>query len=407
MRLYTHTHTDTSSKIKNLVNNKIKINKIYSKSYAGNNYKIAGITLIALVITVIILIILAGITIGTLKNFSLFDKAKKAKKDYTSSQKQEENRLNEYESQISEAEGNDNYTNIYKGKTWNFDYTGGEQMFQVPADGIYKLETWGASGNTPSNLPVENCGYGGYAVGNIQLKKDEILYINVGGQGQDGIATIAKGGYNGGGNGKDWSDGRGAGGGGGATHIAKISGILQSIGYTDAVTNQKVCIVAGGGGGVGGYKWQKKWKVGSGGGIKGGTGETTWEGAYFRGHGGTQEDAGKFEHNYYNLFEVNSHKGSNAEFGQGGSNGNSSGNMSGGGGGLWGGAYCTNCSGAGGGGSGYIGNSLLSEKHMAGYNVETSDDETTKTISTTKVSETSIEDYAKKGNGYAKITCIK
>ena len=60
-----------------------------------------------------------------------------------------------------------------------------------------------------------------------------------------------------------------------------------------------------------------------------------------------------------------------------------------------------------GGGSGYIGNRLLFNKHMTGYNVETSDDESTKTITTTNVSEEPMSDYAKKGNGYAKITCLE
>ena len=59
------------------------------------------------------------------------------------------------------------------------------------------------------------------------------------------------------------------------------------------------------------------------------------------------------------------------------------------------------------GGSGYIGNRLLFNKHMTGYNVETSDDESTKTITTTNVSEEPMSDYAKKGNGYAKITCLE
>jgi len=40
------------------------------------------------------------------------------------------------------------------------------------------------------------------------------------------------------------------------------------------------------------------------------------------------------------------------------------------------------------------------------YNCEESTDESTKTVSTTNVSETPISNYAKKGNGYAKITYI-
>lgn len=62
---------------------------------------------------------------------------------------------------------------------------------------------------------------------------------------------------------------------------------------------------------------------------------------------------------------------------------------------------------SGGGGSGYIANSQLTNKHMAGYNVETSEDESTKTITTTDVSEEPTADYAKIGNGYTKITCIE
>ena len=41
------------------------------------------------------------------------------------------------------------------------------------------------------------------------------------------------------------------------------------------------------------------------------------------------------------------------------------------------------------------------------YNCEKSTEESTKTISTIKVSETPISKYAKKGNGYAKITIIE
>lgn len=62
--------------------------------------------------------------------------------------------------------------------------------------------------------------------------------------------------------------------------------------------------------------------------------------------------------------------------------------------------------GGGGGGSGYIGNSLLTDKHMAGYEVTTSDDESTKTISVENHSATPTADYAKEGNGYARISLV-
>lgn len=43
---------------------------------------------------------------------------------------------------------------------------------------------------------------------------------------------------------------------------------------------------------------------------------------------------------------------------------------------------------------------------MTCYNCTTSNDESTKTISTTNVSSTATSDYAKSGNGYARITFI-
>ena len=60
----------------------------------------------------------------------------------------------------------------------------------------------------------------------------------------------------------------------------------------------------------------------------------------------------------------------------------------------------------GGGGSGYIGNSLLKDKVMYCYNCEESNEESTKTISTTCNEETPTSYCAKKGNGYARITLV-
>lgn len=60
----------------------------------------------------------------------------------------------------------------------------------------------------------------------------------------------------------------------------------------------------------------------------------------------------------------------------------------------------------GGGGAGYIGNSELKNKHMTCYSCSTSTAESTKTISVTNVSSSPLVDYAKEGNGYAKITFI-
>ena len=60
----------------------------------------------------------------------------------------------------------------------------------------------------------------------------------------------------------------------------------------------------------------------------------------------------------------------------------------------------------GAGGSGYIGNSLLTDKTMYCYNCTESSEESTKTVSTTCAEETPTENCAKKGNGYARITYI-
>lgn len=290
----------------------------------------------------------------------------------------------------------------------DYSYTGNVQTASL-LPGTYKLEVWGASGNTPTSLTANQFGYGGYSVGDLQLQNAQNLFICVGGQGQSGIATIATGGYNGGGSGKDWSDGRGAGGGGGATHIATISGTLSDIGYTNAITNNKLLIVAGGGGGVGDHTGlfdTTICKAGSGGGCTGGQGDSSYGDCYYIGSGGTQTAAGEFLTNNPNP-SLSDYYGSAAGFGYGSSYGSSTGNVSGGGGGLYGGAFCVNYSGAGGGGSGYL-SPLLTNKHMAGYNVTESSNPNTLTTKltnvNTQVSTTAEVDKAKKGDGYARIT---
>ena len=55
-----------------------------------------GITLVALVITIIILLILAGISIASLTNQGLFQKAQNAKTESEAARVNELNTLNEY-----------------------------------------------------------------------------------------------------------------------------------------------------------------------------------------------------------------------------------------------------------------------------------------------------------------------
>ena len=60
-----------------------------------------GITLVALVITIIILLILAGISISTLTNTGIFEKAKEAKKASENAEKEQRETLGEYEKELN------------------------------------------------------------------------------------------------------------------------------------------------------------------------------------------------------------------------------------------------------------------------------------------------------------------
>lgn len=288
---------------------------------------------------------------------------------------------------------------FYEGQTvFDFDYTGGEQTFTAPVSGTYKLETWGAQGGY---FPNWQMGYGGYSSGYMQINKDNIFYIAVGGSGNivniNDYSKIAKGGYNGGGAGA-----RGhlskyvpGGGGGGATSIQNsLIGDGQLKNYKNNISN--IIIVSGGGGGAGGYAGLS----GAGGGFKGSnsfsrTSETsTWGG----------NSIGGSQNNGY-MFGIGQSANDKTISGGFGSEGNG-----GAGGGFYGGFVNINegeySNDASSGGSGYIGNSLLKNKVMYCYNCEESSEENTKTISTTCSEETPTENCAKKGNGYARITLV-
>ena len=278
-------------------------------------------------------------------------------------------------------------------KAWKFDYSGSEETFTAPYTGYYKLETWGAQGGNAmaDGVPQkETGGYGAYSTGIVKLNEGDTLYINVGGKGEDAKDQTAgsPGGYNGGGTGGKDSNGssgyRGdepGAGGGGATHIATTTGLLSSLeGKTDTVL-----MVSGAGGGG---SWTNA--GGSGGGLFGVNGT------------------------YKTLISKGGSQTTGYAFGQGGTG---SANQAGGGGG--GAGYFGGYGGAGdgydgspgAGGSGYIANTNLVSttsltKHMACYNCATSLSGSKYTITTKNVSETPTEDYAKKGNGYAKINYI-
>ena len=300
---------------------------------------------------------------------------------------------------LNQAKDSSSYNRTF----WVFNYKGKENTFKASLTGKYKLEVWGAQGGNVDSTHIG--GYGGYSTGTVTLNKNDNLYINVGGQGIfSSSASTFSGGYNGGGNGRRFGeDTKGVGTGGGATHIATTSGLLKNL----SSNKDSILIVAGGGGG-GAYPYfgSNNWYSSNGGNAGGYVGNSavgvsgySYSANWYPCLGGSQSTMSSFigggERKY---------NGNVGTFGQGGFYNVSNASSAGGGGGYYGGASCRNWS--GGGGSGYIGSSLLTNKAMYCYNCNTSDDESTKTISTTDVSETPISQYAKIGNGYAKITYL-
>ena len=156
------------------------------------------------------------------------------------------------------------------------------------------------------------------------------------------------------------------GNGGGATHIAKVTGQLSSL----SNNLSDILMVSGGGGG----------------GLL--SGDTDYSGKEAGGISGSGDNSANQTTGY--------------AFGQG----ESGTNVSGGGSGLYGG-YKGTSSKSGGAGSGYIGNSLVSNKKMVGYNVPTSSAESTKTESVNEASETPVSGKPKSGNGFAKIKFLR
>ena len=269
---------------------------------------------------------------------------------------------------------------FYSGQTvFNFDYTGGEQTFTAPISGTYRLETWGSQGGSGVNkntdygnndYSLREGGYGGYASGIFKLEKSSKKFINVGGGGTTLLdissqEKIIPQGYNGGGAGFGYANG------GGATHIGSKSGLLNTL----QNNRLDILIVAGGGAGAAAHIEGGGFCIGgSGGGYIGNNGA----------NGSSLLDNPNLA--YINLKPgVGANQSTGYSFGLGES-ANSSHTNSGAGGGYYGGKISeavNSWNSCGGGGSGYIGNPLLTNKAMYCYNCEESDEESTKTISTT------------------------
>ena len=294
------------------------------------------------------------------------------------------------------------YVNINNNSNeYEFNSINDIETFVVPKTGRYKLEVWGAQGGDGKTSMDYNQkgGYGGYSKGEVYLKENDKLYVVVGEQGKTGIGdgksrVTVIGGYNGGANnlaGYSYSTDNYFGSGGGATHIATSTGLLSDL------ENNKdpILIVAGGGGGSYYFLLQSYYHHsvgGSGGGFEGQdvqeyySSSDTTEG--YKATGGKQQvDSG----NSYLIYGT---------FGK--ANAPTDNGLGGGGGGFYGGASGS----GGGGGSGYIGNSLLTNKVMYCYNCTASSEEATKTISTTCTNKNATENCSKQGNGFAKITYL-
>lgn len=128
-----------------------------------------------------------------------------------------------------------------EGKVWNFDYTGSTQEFDVPCDGNYKIELWGAQGGS---VQTSIGGKGGYTSGDISLTDTDILYIQVGESpsGKDG-------GYNGGATAGAGTSKAIFAGGGGSTDVRLSSGS-----WNESEGLKSRIMVAGAGAGSGIYQ---------------------------------------------------------------------------------------------------------------------------------------------------------
>ena len=162
---------------------------------------------------------------------------------------------------------------ISKDKKNTFEYTNKEETYVVDNAGVYRLEAWGAQGGT-YNSSFKG-GYGAYAVGEVTLSKGDTLYINFVGEGEAAPIPITStfatnGGYNGGGRADATSDcSNFASGGGGASHIALVSGKLSTL---ESKKDKILPVAAGGGGSSSRYCSDSDWhhvSGGHGGGIQG------------------------------------------------------------------------------------------------------------------------------------------
>ena len=146
------------------------------------------------------------------------------------------------------------------------------ETFTAPYAGTYKLQCWGASGHCVYGENTSLPGLGGYAAASYQIKTNHIIYICAGGYAN---------GYN------NKCDYTGSGLGGGATSITIEKGAELKELSNKQDNKDKVLLVAGGGGGI-----ERSGKAGSGGGLEGLDGVSTFGEIQAYGTGGTQNAGG-------------------------------------------------------------------------------------------------------------------
>lgn len=256
----------------------------------------------------------------------------------------------------------------------------------IPKKGLYRLETWGAGGGNidlgryinssdPNFTPQikSKGGVGGYAVRYVELNQGDKLYVYCGehpaditrGFDDSEKTETLKGGKNGGGAGRiyryDFLYGGLCASGGGATHIAKVSGDITSI-----ANDNNFYVVAGGGGGgavtdnwsLHDGNWDEHKKTysydndgGSGGGTQGETGmrNNSNTGNPWSNHSDSKTQVGSRDGGAGGSSKYTTKKGQDSPVNNQA--------IGAGGGGFYGGRVAGYASSGGGGGAGYIGSS--------------------------------------------------
>ncbi len=234
--------------------------------------------------------------------------------------------------------------NLVPGTSFEFAYTGSSQKFTAACNGKYDIELWGAQGGEAIDY---NVGLGGYTGGIVNLKRNDDLYVYVGGAGSDLYSSVdpSGGGYNGGGHGMNIYDNTNrSSGGGGATDVRYFKRTTPTssdlLWDSELGLNSRVMVAAG----AGGASYYAD--GGNAGGLVGT--RATADSGYpeYNGGGGTQT-SGTFCY-------TGSYGRTDSYFGKGGVGLSIAG---GGGGGYYGGSGGTrsnNHDGSGGGGSSYI-----------------------------------------------------